>query len=32
MKTTAVLDALGLTRLDKSDAALRELREKGIEA
>jgi catechol 2,3-dioxygenase-like lactoylglutathione lyase family enzyme len=32
MKTTAVLDALGLTRLDKSDAALRELRDKGIEA
>jgi catechol 2,3-dioxygenase-like lactoylglutathione lyase family enzyme len=31
MKTPAVLDALGLNGLEKSDAALRELRDKGIE-
>ena len=31
MKTPAVLEALGLEGLDKSEAALRELRTKGIE-
>jgi catechol 2,3-dioxygenase-like lactoylglutathione lyase family enzyme len=31
MKTPPVLDALGVSGLEKSDAALRELRDKGIE-
>jgi hypothetical protein len=31
VKTPAVLTALGLTGLEKSDGALRELRDKGIE-